>query len=404
MYCNCQHLCLQTVYKIACFIDTVILIYAGLSKQQNSEVQVVRILKSGETQLPATTENSADLSACEEDVGDNSNIEETDLKANIDDLVSAPDMTNVISGSVLETNQCLNDAEEIKPEMTYDVIGDIVDLAQRGNSRKPTKLCTICGKMFRNLPVHMHLHRRPDFKCQDCGRKFARSDYLTEHQRVHSNERPFLCVECGRSFGGAGNLRAHLRTHSDERRYHCELCGKWFRRSSGRNEHIRNVHEGVKAYRCSRCPRAFASANGLKLHTMSHTNERPHACTMCTKRFKSLTLLDLHWATHTGERRFPCAICGRRFTQKSAVRMHEVTQHTEDGGRCHECELCGQRFSKRSIRDAHVRRHKGEKPHACSLCHWSFAFVGDLRNHMVKKHKLKRNATSGRPQQLGLLA
>ena len=101
----------------------------------------------------------------------------------------------------------------------------------------------------------------------------------------------------------------------------------------------------------------------------------------------------------TGDRPFPCCICGRRFTQKSSARIHEMTQHTVDRGRCHECELCGQRFNKRSIRDAHVRRHKGEKPHKCTLCDWAFASAGDLRNHVIKKHKLKLNSSVGRPQQ-----
>jgi len=108
-------------------------------------------------------------------------------------------------------------------------------------------------------------------------------------------------------------------------------------------------------------------------------------------------------AVHTGQRLYPCAICGRRFTQGSAARTHMITQHSSDGGRCHECDLCGQKFSRRSIRDAHVRRHKGQKPHACSMCDWTFVSNNDLRNHMLKKHKVKgaSNNSAGRPQKFG---
>jgi len=369
-----------------------VLLTAGLCKEQGQtgEVYVLRILKSGITQLPNTAENSANSPMCDEDDGDDDgNVEQTGLKSDVENLKSLPDST---SCSSFENKRCFSDAENDKSRP----VGDVVD--RGSNSQRLPKLCTICGKMFRNLEVHVRLHRRPDYECPDCGRKFVRSDYLKEHRRVHSNERPFLCMECGLSFKAPSHLRDHLKSHADVRRYRCDQCGKWFRRASHRSEHIRNVHEGVKAFQCKQCPRAFSTANGLKLHVMGHTNERPHACPMCPKQFKRSAKLEQHMVTHTGERPFPCRFCERRFTQTSAVKMHEATQHTADGGRRHQCELCGQRFNKRSIRDAHVRRHKGEKPYACALCSWTFAYAGDLRNHMVVKHKVKRNATAGRPQ------
>ena len=332
------------------------------------------------------------------EVADSGNIEEVDSKPVVENPTSVPDTSNVISGSLgLEDNGRSRDVENVEVWPVANRV-DVVDSTQ--SKSQELCLCSFCGKVFstlRALRIHMQLHQRPDYECEDCGRKFARSDYLTAHRRVHSNERPFLCMECGHSFTTASTLRSHLHTHSDERQYQCYQCGKWFRRSSGRNEHIRNVHEGVKAYQCTHCPRAFSTSGALKLHLMGHTGERPHACTMCPKRFKRATKLELHLATHSGDRPFPCAVCGQRFTQKSSLRMHEVTQHTADGGRCHECELCGQRFSKRSIRDAHVRRHRGEKPHTCTICYRSFAFIGDLCNHMIKKHKVRRSADRDSP-------
>ena len=374
----------------------VVSIYSGLSSEQtqDGEVKVVRILKSDMIQLPTTTENRDNLPTSLE-VADSRNIKEVGSKPVNKNPTSVPTTCNVISGSLsLKDNGRSRAVKNVKPRPTSDA----VDAPQRSRSEQ---LCAICGKMFRKLKSHMRLHRRPDYQCMECGRKFSRKDYLNEHQRVHSNERPFLCVECGLSFRAAGHLRHHLLIHSGERQYQCDQCGKSFRRSGHRNEHVRNVHEGVKAYRCWRCPRSFATTTALKLHVMGHTNERPHACPSCPKRFKSARVLEVHLITHSGERPFPCAICGRRFTQRSAVRMHEATQHTADGGRCHECELCGQRFSKRSIRDAHVRRHRGEKPHTCTICYWSFAFLGDLRNHMIKKHKVRRNAAAETAQQQG---
>lgn len=105
-----------------------------------------------------------------------------------------------------------------------------------------------------------------------------------------------------------------------------------------------------------------------------------------------MAALNQHFDTHAGSRSFPYGVCGYQFKDRKTARMHEATQHSADSGRCHECELCGRRFSKKSVRDAHVRRHKGQKPHACSMCDWASADITDLRKHMIRKHKLKREA------------
>lgn len=353
---------------------------------------MLRIVKPDATELADTAEDITNLPVhVEDETAAATGQPVTVLESTDENVTSLPDSTD--GGLNVESD---GDAKNARLVIGID---DPADHTPKVDRRKSWKLCPICGKLYRALHIHMQLHRRKDIQCPDCGRKFARNDYLVEHRHIHTGERPYLCVVCGRGFGSAANMRAHLRSHTDERRYQCDECGKWFRRSGGRTEHIRNVHEKVRAYQCQRCPRAFATSGGLKLHMMGHTNERPHACPLCPKRFKSLQTLNLHTSTHTGARLYPCAICGSRFTQRSAAKVHEATQHSADGGRCHECELCGQRFSKRSIRDAHVRRHRGEKPHSCSMCNWSFAFVGDLRNHMIKKHKMKSSRSAGRPQQ-----
>lgn len=328
-------------------------------------------------------------------------IEPFTSESDIDNLASIP---NAASGLGLQKDRRLEVMENHKRNSRLSmkkVIGNKKDISKRASLQKGPQLCTVCGKMCWRLKTHMRRHVHRDYVCLDCGRKFTRSDYLQDHKSVHSGERRFLCVKCGASFKAAKNLRNHMRTHLVQRRYQCEQCGKWFRRSSGRNEHVRMVHEGMRrilAHGCSRCDRAFATAKQLKWHVMDHTNERPFGCPICSKRFKRKNYLERHMEIHTGEHhRFPCAFCGKQFTQRSSARMHEKTQHAADGGRCFECELCGQKYNKRAIRDAHVRRHKGDKPYHCSLCHWRFVSVGDLRGHMVKKHKVKRNTVSGRP-------
>jgi len=362
---------------------------AGVSKVQGQkgEVQLVRIGNPGVSLLPASTEAAeVEVDVLEsDDVKNSKNTKrpKTGQKSYIKKKPSVPLNSSVVNVSHFDTDQdCKNEVDQPESRCRTRPCKKVF-------AKRMPGLCAICGKMFSGLYEHMKLHEQSDFKCADCGRKFTRKYYLDEHRCTHSNERRYLCILCGSRWRTSSSLKAHIRMHTDERRYHCDQCEKRFRKLSSLKDHVRTIHEHIKAYQCDLCRRDYASSSGLKFHLMSHRNERPYACSMCPKQFVNKAKLLLHMVTHTGERPFSCSICGRRFTQKSSLVMHEVTQHTADGGRIYECYLCGCRFNKRTIRDAHIRRHKGIKPYTCSKCNWTFPFLGDLRNHMKKKHKVK---------------
>ncbi|XP_049885444.1 zinc finger protein 135-like [Pectinophora gossypiella] len=94
--------------------------------------------------------------------------------------------------------------------------------------------CETCGQTFAlhdRLAKHIasrHRPRTPEaaraYECDICRRRFARSDMLTRHARLHSGVKPYSCGVCGQVFSRSDHLATHQRTHTGEKPYRCPMC------------------------------------------------------------------------------------------------------------------------------------------------------------------------------------
>lgn len=123
--------------------------------------------------------------------------------------------------------------------------------------------------MAGDLTSHMRKHTKtePTIPCTICWKMFERPGQLSEHMRLHTNERclcgvpkwislgiyrfmfsfflnfrPFECKICGSRFRTKGYFNIHKTTHWIGRNFSCELCGVTFKNPTGVRTHMFKVH------------------------------------------------------------------------------------------------------------------------------------------------------------------
>ncbi|XP_073319762.1 uncharacterized protein [Pagrus major] len=243
--------------------------------------------------------------------------------------------------------------------------------------------CSVCGKRYRwknSLTDHMRLHSEEKrFSCSVCETSFHWRRNLVKHMKIHAGKKPFRCSVCGMKYARSVNLTKHLEVHTGEQRFTCSICKMSFDDGGSLSTHM-SLHTGSNPFSCSVCKKTFQSRFHVVKHMRIHTGEKPFRCSLCGRRFAQNTHLKRHSIVHTGEKSFSCSVCGKRFTQKSTLTVH-LGLHT--GEKPHTCSICKKSFSLRKILTAHMRVHTGEKPFSCRDCGKRFARKAHLRRHMT---------------------
>ncbi|KAJ8680625.1 hypothetical protein QAD02_016412, partial [Eretmocerus hayati] len=144
------------------------------------------------------------------------------------------------------------------------------------------------------------------FSCEICHKAFKTKQYLLDHTRTHTGEKPFECSTCGKTFSDKSNLRKHEKLHD-----------------------VTSVAREQKTSICPSCGKGFTLKHNMVRHCIRmHSNEEPIACYICDRLFDRRIDLENHIdQQHTEEKSFSCDICGSSFIRRCNWSKHMETVH-----------------------------------------------------------------------------
>ncbi|XP_022065986.2 zinc finger protein 287-like isoform X1 [Acanthochromis polyacanthus] len=141
------------------------------------------------------------------------------------------------------------------------------------------------------------------------------------------------------------------RRRTQHGRNSCRLCGEKFTSSSDLCCHMRLLHKGQKAFKCSHCNSQFSRLDYLTLHSKSHKRGKElHKCSFCEKCFSQNTNLTVHLKTHKQRKPFFCRVCDKKI----AFQLHFKSYGHSSKDKMFCCLLCDEKFDTRQD----LRRHK----------------------------------------------
>ncbi|XP_063533764.1 zinc finger protein 287-like isoform X2 [Cydia strobilella] len=245
-------------------------------------------------------------------------------------------------------------------------------------------------------------------------KKRTRPRRVKSQIKENPNQELQVCEECGKS---VRNLKDHSLQHlpKEERpRVQCKACPKTFATYSGRYNHYKYTHLGLKPkcdicnkvvrclnvhkmqvhnpsalpYSCVSCERRFVTQSALDVHMVAHTKDPKFQCDICQKKFRLKHLVLTHIRKiHENEKNYQCDVCAKTFFEKVLLQRHAKTHSKK---RLYKCNECGLALKTKDTLKSHLLIHRSNKEYPCELCSKRFQKLDYLRCHMVTHTKEKR--------------
>ena len=210
--------------------------------------------------------------------------------------ISAGENNNQINSSEEPTNMVPPASPLKSPASTLRLHRKIVFDSSSPDSIKKKRRgwrCRVCDQVFptkEDLKTHKDTHPPRIWTCTYCLKTFSNKCSREQHERIHTNVKPFICEYCGKRFRVNQMLRNHLYTHDVlEKKFECKLCNKKFSSKSGWNAH-QISHSDEAKFLCDLCGKSFRHEGNLRLHKRNHQDPQSlykHTCDVCGKTYQT---------------------------------------------------------------------------------------------------------------------
>jgi len=251
------------------------------------------------------------------------------------------------------------------------------------------------------------------------------------------------CPFCNRKFPWTSSLQRHILTHTGDKPYKCEFCSLDFTTKSNCDRHQARKHgagpraaKAAKMFPCTICPpgtASFSSERSLQKHQcaahlkmeypgkdddVEDSSEEESETNGNGLKSNGNGPATLNGKDHP--RTYLCPFCDESFPDRSEVIGHLEIAHPEEyeslvargafpdeskmAAAAHDeganegedeaedephwvnrCLFCDGRFGSSEELKRHMRRHTGERPFSCDICHKRFTHRASLLRHR-KKH------------------
>ncbi|CAK7909800.1 transcription factor IIIA [[Candida] anglica] len=239
------------------------------------------------------------------------------------------------------------------------------------SSAPKVHICDVCGKSYAKpslLAQHQRTHsnERP-FKCphEGCEKSFFRKSHLQAHELSHQSEesKPFTCSVCGKGVNSKQHLKRHEITHTKSFSCTVEGCNESFYKHQSLRHHILSVHE--RSLSCKICNKTFSRPNRLAQHNLKFHSETPvYQCDHhgCFGNFKTWSALQLHIKTE--HPKLKCPICDKGCVGRKGLKSHMQIHDEEKMVKLWNCTYCdvGQFVKKSDLIEHYNTFHDGNVP------------------------------------------
>lgn len=143
----------------------------------------------------------------------------------------------------------------------------------------------------------------------------------------------------------------------------CTECGFAADYKSKLERHIKAVHEKVKDFSCQLCNYTASQKSNIKLHMKQK---------------------------HNNEKNYNCGECGYKSAMKETLERHKKVHNKDNKEGYQQCPACLYTALQGADIKKHARSvHLNLKDKACKECSYATSRMGNLKEHIRRKHAKK---------------